>query len=70
MAELMDTTTPQGAFLFSMFGALAQYERGWLGCRSWRTSKRPGIAADGACVRGPSIRRNCKQFCPRWKMAS
>ena len=24
MAELMDTTTPQGAFLFSMFGALAQ----------------------------------------------
>src|SRR3989454_10984224 len=23
----MDTTTPQGAFLFSVFGALAQYER-------------------------------------------
>jgi len=25
--EQMDTTTPQGAFLFSVFGALAQYER-------------------------------------------
>jgi len=23
----MDTTTPQGAFLFHVFGALAQYER-------------------------------------------
>ena len=23
----MDTTTPHGAFLFSLFGALAQYER-------------------------------------------
>jgi DNA invertase Pin-like site-specific DNA recombinase len=23
----MDTTTPQGAFLLSVFGALAQYER-------------------------------------------
>jgi DNA invertase Pin-like site-specific DNA recombinase len=23
----MDTTTPQGTFLFSVFGALAQYER-------------------------------------------
>ena len=23
----MDTTTPQGEFLFSVFGALAQYER-------------------------------------------
>jgi DNA invertase Pin-like site-specific DNA recombinase len=27
LTEQMDTTTPQGAFLFSMFGALAQYER-------------------------------------------
>ena len=26
MAELIDTTTPQGTFLFSVFGALAQYE--------------------------------------------
>ena len=24
-----DTTTPQGAFLFSVFGTLAQYERAW-----------------------------------------
>jgi DNA invertase Pin-like site-specific DNA recombinase len=28
LTEQMDTTTPQGAFLFSVFGALAQYERG------------------------------------------
>lgn len=27
LTESMDTTTPQGAFLFSVFGALAQYER-------------------------------------------
>ena len=27
LIEQMDTTTPQGAFLFSVFGALAQYER-------------------------------------------
>ena len=27
LTEHMDTTTPQGAFLFSVFGALAQYER-------------------------------------------
>jgi DNA invertase Pin-like site-specific DNA recombinase len=27
LTEQMDTTTPQGTFLFSIFGALAQYER-------------------------------------------
>ena len=27
LTESMDTTTPQGEFLFSVFGALAQYER-------------------------------------------
>jgi DNA invertase Pin-like site-specific DNA recombinase len=27
LTEHMDTTTPQGAFLYSVFGALAQYER-------------------------------------------
>src|SRR5437870_2245681 len=27
LTEQMDTTAPQGAFLFSVFGALAQYER-------------------------------------------
>lgn len=27
LTEQMDTTTPQGAFLFQVFGALAQYER-------------------------------------------
>lgn len=27
LTENMDTTTPQGQFLFSVFGALAQYER-------------------------------------------
>jgi DNA invertase Pin-like site-specific DNA recombinase len=27
LTEQMDTTTPQGAFLFHVFGALAQYER-------------------------------------------
>ena len=27
LTEQMDTTTSQGAFLFSVFGALAQYER-------------------------------------------
>jgi len=27
LTEQMDTTTPQGAFFFSVFGALAQYER-------------------------------------------
>src|SRR5262245_26421322 len=27
LTEQMDTTTPQGTFLFSVFGALAQYER-------------------------------------------
>jgi DNA invertase Pin-like site-specific DNA recombinase len=27
LTEQMDTTTPQGALLFSVFGALAQYER-------------------------------------------
>jgi DNA invertase Pin-like site-specific DNA recombinase len=27
LTEQMDTTTPQGAFLCSVFGALAQYER-------------------------------------------
>jgi DNA invertase Pin-like site-specific DNA recombinase len=27
LTEQMDTTTPQGTFLFSLFGALAQYER-------------------------------------------
>jgi DNA invertase Pin-like site-specific DNA recombinase len=27
LTEQMDTTTPQGEFLFSIFGALAQYER-------------------------------------------
>ncbi|MCY4563927.1 MAG: recombinase family protein [Gammaproteobacteria bacterium] len=28
LTEHMDTTTPQGTLLFSVFGALAQYERG------------------------------------------
>ena len=28
ITEQMDTTTPHGEFLFSIFGALAQYERG------------------------------------------
>ena len=27
LTEQMETTTPHGAFLFSLFGALAQYER-------------------------------------------
>jgi DNA invertase Pin-like site-specific DNA recombinase len=27
LTEAMDTTTPHGELLFSMFGALAQYER-------------------------------------------
>jgi DNA invertase Pin-like site-specific DNA recombinase len=27
LTEQTDTTTPHGAFLFSVFGALAQYER-------------------------------------------
>ncbi len=27
LTEQMDTTTPHGEFLFSVFGALAQYER-------------------------------------------
>ncbi|MGH7593847.1 MAG: recombinase family protein, partial [Gemmatimonadales bacterium] len=28
LTEQMDTTTAQGEFLFSIFGSLAQYERG------------------------------------------
>jgi DNA invertase Pin-like site-specific DNA recombinase len=35
LTEQMDTTTPHGAFLFSVFGALAQYERALTQERIW-----------------------------------
>ena len=43
LTEQMDTTTPQGEFLFHIFGALAQFER----------SLDPGAGAGRSCRRAP-----------------
>ena len=67
LTEQMDTTTPQGAFLFSVFGALAQYE--------WALTQervRAGLAAaQRRGKRGGRPRRfprnNGPPFVPRWK---
>ena len=61
LTEQMDTTTPQGAFLFSVFGALAQYERAlareriMAGLESARKRERR------AGVRGRSIPRSWRR---------
>jgi len=48
LTEQMDTTTPQGELLFSMFGALAQYERALT-----RERVMAGLAVDRRGIRPP-----------------
>ena len=47
LTEQMDTTTPQGAFLFNVFGALAQYERALTQERIQAGRRPPGAAKRG-----------------------
>jgi len=53
LTEHMDTTTPQGAFLFSVFSAFAQYERAlgqervMAGPRSCAKTESTGRSAEG-----------------------
>ena len=67
LTEQMDTTTPHGAFLFSVFGALAQYERAlareriMAGLEAARRRGRRG-------GQGQLILRNWRRFCPHWRM--
>ena len=53
LTEQMDTTTPQGEFLFHVFGALAQFERSLIsGTGSGRTRRRQAArTARGSPVR-------------------
>ena len=68
LTKQMDTTTPQGAFLFSVFGALAQYEAPWRRNESWPVWKLRGDTGGGAGVQGRSIPRNWRRFFQRLKM--
>ena len=69
LTEHMDTTTPQDAFLFSVFGALTQYERALARERTWPGRKLRGDAGEGAAARGRLIPRNWRRSFQRLSMA-
>jgi len=54
LTEQMDTTTPQGEFLFHVFGALAQFERSLIQERVQAglaaARRRAGVAADRVAI--------------------
>jgi len=58
LTEQMDTTTPQGAFLISVFGALAQYERALTQERIRAGRRPPDAAGNGGDGRGRSVSKN------------
>ena len=67
LTEHMDTTTPQGELLFSLFGALAQYERALI-----RERVNAGLAAArrrGRVGRRRSIPRRSTRSPPPWTAA-
>jgi len=69
LTEQMDTTTPQGEFLFHVFGALAQFERSLT-----QERVRAGLAAARRRGRGgdapsQSMLRNCRPLSPRSRAA-
>ena len=83
LTEQMDTTTPQGEFLFHVFGALAQFERFAdpgasesrpCGCPTPRPTRRPAgcdrCREDGGCHRGARRRRDESRGLPHlWDQA-
>ncbi len=54
LTEQMDTTMPQGEFLFQTLGALAQFERGLIRC-GCRLGLRRRLAAAEAAVDQPRL---------------
>ncbi len=67
LTEQMDTTTPQGEFLFQIFGALAHFERG-LCCKSCHSlsgyaSARQGSGACRTSRDGTSRVKSCFGQC-------
>lgn len=60
LKESIDTTTPQGRFVLTLFGALAELER-----TSILTRQREGIEA--AQKRGKHLGRPAKQFPENWE---
>ena len=58
LTEQMDTTTPQGEFLFHIFGALAQFERSLIQERVRLASLQRGVAAGGAGAPSRSMPRS------------
>ena len=68
LTEQMDTTTPQGEFLFHVFGALAQFERS-LTQERVRAGRPPGAAAGGAAARLRSTPRRWRPLSRRSKAA-
>jgi DNA invertase Pin-like site-specific DNA recombinase len=58
LTEQMDTTTPQGEFLFHVFGALAQFERSLIQERV--QAGRPGGPPSGPPGR-PALRHRCRE---------
>ena len=54
----MDTTTPQGEFLFHVFGALAQFERSLIQERVRPGLRQPAVAVAAAVVPSRSMPRS------------
>jgi DNA invertase Pin-like site-specific DNA recombinase len=63
LTEQMDTTTPQGEFLFHVFGALAQFERSLT-----RERVRAGLAA--AWRRDDAAAGRLRSMPRRWRLSS
>lgn len=68
LKEAIDTTTPQGQFMLTVFGALAQLERD---CIRQRTEEGRRIAMQEGRITGrPRVQVNEKEFraiCSRWR---
>ena len=62
LTEQMDTTTPQGEFLFHVFGALAQFERSLdPGAGEGQASPPPGGEGGEEVARAPLMPRNMRR---------
>lgn len=60
LKESLDTTTPQGRFMLTIFGALAELERDYI-----LTRQKEGI--DAAKARGAKLGRPAKAFPKKWE---
>lgn len=65
LTEQMNTNTPQGEFLFSVFGALAQFERSLTQDGSWQAWRRPSAVGAAVGDRSLSVPRKCWPSNPR-----